>query len=73
MKLNGHGQATPIFLDGYRKIREQLSSDLYRLFWDVGYYTGERWGAIVQLGVSDVFDEKGQPRNSLTFKKNTRN
>ena len=72
MKINHHGQATPIYLDGYTRIRAQWKGELYRLFWDIAYYTGERWGAIVQLAVSDVFDTNGQPRDSLTFKKNTR-
>jgi integrase/recombinase XerD len=72
MKLDHHGQAEPIFLDEYRKIREHFRTPRERLLWDIAYYTGERWGAIVQLAVSDVYDNRGKPRPSITFKKNTR-
>ena len=72
MKINNHGKAEPIYLDGYRKIREHFHKPHERLFWDIAYYTGERWGAIVQLAVSDVYDDRGKPRTSITFKKSTR-
>jgi integrase/recombinase XerD len=72
MKINHHGKATPIYLDGYTRIRSQLCRPYYVMFWDIAYYTGERWGAIAQLAVSDVFGSDGKPRHSITFKKNTR-
>lgn len=72
MKIDRHGQAEPIYFNEYRKVRAQLSREYYQLFWDVAFYTGERWGAIVQLGVSDVFERSGKPRDSITFKKKTR-
>jgi integrase/recombinase XerD len=72
MKNNNHGKATPIFLDGYTRIRSQLCRTYYVMFWDVAYFTGERWGAISQLAISDVFDESGKPRHSITFKAHTR-
>jgi integrase/recombinase XerD len=72
MKVNHHGQAEPIFLDGYRKIRAHFITPGEKLLWDIAYYTGERWGAIVQLAVSDVYNDRGLPRDSITFKKSTR-
>lgn len=72
MKVHGHGKATPIDLNGYTRIRAQFSREYYTLFWDIAYYTGERWGAISQLAVGDVFGADGKVRNSITFKKNTR-
>jgi integrase/recombinase XerD len=72
MKVDRHGQAEPIYLNGYRKIREGFNAAHHKLCWDLAYYTGERWGAIVQLAVTDVYDERGLPRTSVTFKKNTR-
>ena len=72
MKVNNHGKATPIDLNGYTRIRAQFSRPYHALLWDVAYYTGERWGAISQLAVFDVYGTDGRVRNSITFKKNTR-
>lgn len=72
MKVNGWGQAAIISDADYQKIRKALRSKKYRLFLDIARFTGERWGAIVQLGVSDIYDESWQPRSSITFRANTR-
>ena len=72
MKIDRHGQATPIYFDGYRKIRAGFLKPDHQLFFDIAYYTGERWGAIVQLAVRDVYEANGKTRNSITFKKATR-
>jgi len=71
MKIDRHGQAEPIYLNEYRKIREGFNEAHHKLCWDIAYYTGERWGAIVQLAVNDVYIE-GVPRTHINFKKNTR-
>jgi integrase/recombinase XerD len=72
MKIDRHGQAEPIYLNGYRKIREGFNEAHHKLFFDLAYYTGERWGAIVQLAVTDVYNKDGIPRTHINFKKNTR-
>jgi integrase/recombinase XerD len=72
MKVNNHGKAEPIYFDGYKRIRAQLCREYYIMFWDIAYYTGERWGAISQLAVSDVYGADGKARSSITFKKSTR-
>ena len=71
MKIDRHGQAEPIYFDEYRKIRAGFHEPHHQLFFDLAYYTGERWGAIVQLAVGDIYDN-GKARHSITFKKATR-
>lgn len=68
MKVEGHGQAAIITDLDYVKIRRQFRSQKYQLLLDIARYTGERWGAIVQLGVNDVYDADWQPRDYITFK-----
>jgi integrase/recombinase XerD len=72
MKIARHGQAEPIYFDEYRKIRAGFHEPHHQLFFDIAYYTGERWGAIVQLAVNDVYKPDGLPRSQVNFKKNTR-
>lgn len=72
MKVQGHGQGAIITDADYQKIRKSARSKKYRLLFDIARYTGERWGAIVQLSVSDVYDENWQPRDTITFRANTR-
>ena len=72
MKIDRHGQAEPIYFDEYRKIRAGFHEPHHQLFFDLAYYTGERWGAIVQLAVGDIYEANGKARHSITFKKATR-
>lgn len=39
---------------------------------DIARYTGERWGAIAKLKISDVFDDEGRPLDTITFRATTR-
>lgn len=71
MKIDGHGQGAIISDSDYAKIRKQLSSK-YRLLLDLARYTGERWGALVQLRVDDVFVDGGTPRSHILFRASTR-
>lgn len=72
MKIDRHGQATPITKDNYSKIRAGFYEAHHRLFFDIAYYTGERWGAICQLKVADVFTKDGKPRTSIVYRAETR-
>jgi integrase/recombinase XerD len=72
MKIDRHGQAEIISKSNYSKIRSAFTQEHHRLLWDIAYYTGERWGAIVQLQVSDVYDGFGRPRSTIIYRKNTR-
>lgn len=69
-KNNGHGQAEIITQSQYLAIRKVLKG-WHRLFWDIAFYTGERWGAILALKVDDVF-AYGKPRQDITFRARTR-
>lgn len=71
-KNNRFGQSA-ILSDGeYFKIRSVIKSQKYKLLLDLAWYTGERWGAIVQLQFSDVYLESGKPRETITFRASTR-
>ena len=72
VKRNRHGKAAIISDGDYVKIRRQISDKKYRLLLDIARYTGERWGALVQLRVEDVFDFEGKPRSHITFRARTR-
>lgn len=71
MKIQRHGQAAIISDGDYAKIRKRLSPK-YQLLLDIARYTGERWGAIIQLRVEDVFNAKGEPKEWITFRAATR-
>ena len=72
MKRDRHGQAAIISDLDYAKIRKCFREKKYRLLFDIARYTGERWGALIQLRVDDVFDELGRPRTQITFRARTR-
>ena len=68
MKINRHGQGAIITDGDYAKIRKQLSSARYRLLLDIARYTGERWGALLQIQVADVWDSASKVRSHITFR-----
>ena len=49
-----------------------IRAQKYKLLLDLAWFTGERWGALVQMKVSDVYDSDGNPRKSVTFRARTR-
>ncbi|MFB2982863.1 tyrosine-type recombinase/integrase [Microseira sp. BLCC-F43] len=69
-KICRHGQAQIISESEYLKIRRVLNG-WHQLFWDIAYYTGERWGAIVALRVDDVY-LNSRPLEYITFRARTR-
>ena len=71
MKNNRHGQSAIISDSDYVKIRKQLIAKKSRLLLDIARYTGERWGALVQLRVEDIFDN-GKVRAWITIRASTR-
>lgn len=70
-KVNRNGQAAILTDSDYSRIRKHLNKQ-YRLVWDIARYTGERWGAILQLRTNDVYDDRGHPREQITFRACTR-
>lgn len=73
-KLHRHGQATPINEFAYHKIRKNTLQENHKLLLDIAYYTGERWGAILQLQVGDIYADpsKRSLLNQITFRASTR-
>ncbi|MBD2167118.1 site-specific integrase [Calothrix membranacea FACHB-236] len=66
-KNNRSGKAAVISDSDFVKIRKQVRTEKYKLLLDLAWYTGERWGALIQLKISDVYDEKGRPKDTLIF------
>jgi integrase/recombinase XerD len=70
-KNNRKGQAAILSDREYLAIKREIKSKKYKLLWDIAWYTGERWGAIVQLKFDDLyFGEK--PLDYITFAATTR-
>ena len=73
-KNNRHGQAAILSEIEIRLIRKALISEKHKLFFDIAVFTGERWGAITQLEVGDVYMDaiKFIPHGQITFRAKTR-
>ncbi|MEH2071616.1 MAG: site-specific integrase [Nostoc sp.] len=72
MKNDREGQAAILTNEDYSKIRNRIRSRKYKLLLDLAWYTGERWGALVQLRVADVYNEDGTVREYINFRARTR-
>ena len=77
MKNNRSGQSAILSDKDYAKIIKHVKKEKYRVLLYIAKYTGERWGAIVQLKVEDLyyFNEKMnryEPKKEITFKAKTR-
>ncbi|MEH2139081.1 tyrosine-type recombinase/integrase [Nostoc sp.] len=72
MKNDREGQAAVLSYADCSKIRTQIRSRKYKLLFDLAWYTGERWGALVQLRVTDVYSDDGSPREYINFRARTR-
>ncbi|GAX41537.1 integrase family protein [Tolypothrix sp. NIES-4075] len=72
MKIDREGQACVLSNDDYSKIRKQIKSKKYKLLLDLAWYTGERWGALVQLRVEDCYNADLSPREYINFRARTR-
>ncbi len=76
MKTNRSGQAAILAEKDYTKIIKHVNKEKYKLLIHIARYTGERWGAIVQLKIEDVYyntsDGKYIPKKEVTFKARTR-
>ena len=71
-KNNRKGKAKVWDERAIRKMRSLLPAGHHRLIFEIGLYTGERIGAIVQLKVSDVYDSAGKVLDMITFAGSTR-
>ncbi len=72
MKTDRHGQACILSDFEYSKIRKQIKSKKYKLLLDLAWYTGQRWGALVQLRVDDCYQSDGSARDYINFRARTR-
>ncbi|MEO0686876.1 MAG: site-specific integrase, partial [Cyanobacteria bacterium J06649_11] len=72
MKNNRFGQAAIITTDDYIKIRKHQKNAKHKIILDIAWFTGERWGAIVQLAANDCYFTNGEVKSVITFKSNTR-
>jgi integrase/recombinase XerD len=72
MKNNRCGKAAIISDSDYYKLRKNIKTTKYKILLDLAWYTGERWGALVQLQVNDVYYPDGTPRCIITFRAATR-
>lgn len=72
MKNSRCGQAAILSESDYAKIRKQIKNQKYKLLLDLAWYTGERWGALVRLQVSDVYGVDHQPLECVNFQARTR-
>lgn len=72
MKIARHGQSAIISDADYIKIRKVLRSKKYKLLLDIARYTGERWGAITQLSINDIWDVDWRVNSHITFRARTR-
>jgi integrase/recombinase XerD len=71
-KVDREGQAYILSNLEYAKIRNQIKSKKYKLLLDLAWYTGERWGALVQLRIEDCYLQDGVPRDCINFRASTR-
>lgn len=73
-KNNRHGQSEILSAFDCDRIRRNIISKHHLLLWDIARYTGERWGAIIQLKVSDVYQDaiNSIPKAEITFRRATR-
>lgn len=73
-KNNRSGKAEILSVADYEKIFRILIAKHHKLLWLIAEYSGERWGAIRQLKVSDVYADPVQKilKPAITFRAATR-
>lgn len=73
-KNSRHGQSEILTDSDYARIFKHLSNPSHRLFLTIARFTGERWGAILQLKVTDCYDDplRSASRDTITFRACTR-
>lgn len=72
MKNNRFGQSAILSTEDYIKLRKHQKNTKHKLILDIGWFTGERWGAIVQLLVNDCYFSDGKVKDKITFRGCTR-
>jgi integrase/recombinase XerD len=67
-----YGKAAILSESDFSKIRKQIRSQKYKILLDLAWYTGERWGALIKLKISDIYNSDGSVRAIITFRSSTR-
>lgn len=70
MKNDRHGQAAIITEKERLRIRRFIFSPSHKLLFDIACFTGERWGAILKLQVSDCYADHANrvPRKYILYR-----
>ncbi|WP_353930955.1 tyrosine-type recombinase/integrase [Okeanomitos corallinicola TIOX110] len=71
MKNCRNGQAAILSESDYSRLRRNINQLKYKILFDIAWYTGERWGAICKLKVTDVY-QNGKPKEVITFRASSR-
>ncbi|MCT7959066.1 tyrosine-type recombinase/integrase [Laspinema palackyanum] len=73
-KNSRHGQSEILTDSDYARIFKHLNNPTHRLFLTIARFTGERWGAILQLKVTDCYKDPSEPvaLDFVTFRACTR-
>ncbi|MEG4032154.1 MULTISPECIES: tyrosine-type recombinase/integrase [unclassified Microcoleus] len=69
MKIIRFGQATPLCQLTFNQISNQFTTDLYKLFLGISWYTGERPDAILKIDVNHIYQdvEARLPRDKVIY------
>jgi integrase/recombinase XerD len=73
-KICRHGQAEVLSDQDCAKILKFLKNPKHRLFFAIACFTGERWGAITQLRILDVYTnpDRRELRKTICYRASTR-
>jgi integrase/recombinase XerD len=55
VKVSRFGQSTPLDPRTYQQISNCFDTEVYKIFWALAWYTGERPQAILKMRVGDVY------------------
>jgi integrase/recombinase XerD len=75
VKIDRKGKAAILTRKQYLQVVEILKNPRHRLIFLIGSYTAERWGAIRQLKITDIFEKTAEGwtiKSHITFDKRTR-
>lgn len=69
MKRDRFGQAEPFDSESFRRVRDCFATPSHRLLFCLGWHTTERWGALLKLKTSDVYEDvqRRKPRATITI------
>jgi len=74
VKISRFGQATPLCQTTFNQISNQFATNVYKLFWGISWYTGERPEAILRMDVRHIYQDAAtrQPRDTVIYPRSNR-